>query len=119
MLSHKNLTSNIKQIIPYEGKYMLAENSRSGKRGVLLCPLPFFHIYGMIAGMCTPLEAGGKLIFMSSFELPLFLKTIQDHEVTRGHVVPPIALALAKHPIIDNYNLSSLETPSHFFFCKK
>lgn len=88
---------------------MKAEHSKSGERGVLLCPLPFFHIYGMIAGMATPLEAGAKLVFMSQFDLPLFLELIQQHKVSRGHVVPPIVLALAKHPIIDNYKLDSLE----------
>lgn len=71
--------------------------------------MPFFHIYGMIAGMATPLEAGAKLIFMSQFDLTLFLELIQQHKVSRGHVVPPIVLALAKHPIIDNYRLDSLE----------
>eukprot|EP00605_Chrysophyceae_sp_TOSAG23-4_P002217 GSChrysophyteH1.ASY1.ANO1.2460.1 assembled CDS len=96
MLTHANLTSNIKH--------------RSGNRGVLLCPLPFFHIYGMVAGMCMPLQAGGKLVFMSAFDLPLFLSLIQEHKVTRGHVVPPIALALAKHPLVDDYKLDSLET---------
>lgn len=110
MLTHKNVTSNILQIHPMEGKYLSAEHSKSGKRGVLLCPLPFFHIYGMVAGMCVPLHAGAKLIYMSAFDLPKYLQLIQDHKVTRGHVVPPIVLALAKHPLVDEYKLSSLET---------
>ena len=33
----------------------------------------------------------------------------KTYKVTRAHLVPPIILALAKHPIIDKYDLSNLE----------
>lgn len=46
---------------------------------------------------------------MPSFDLVKYLEIIQEHKVTRSHIVPPICLALAKHPIIDKYDLSSLE----------
>ncbi|MEI2583087.1 hypothetical protein [Scytonema sp. PRP1] len=36
------------------------------------------------------------------------LVLIEKHKITRIHVVPPILLALAKQPIVDKYNLSSL-----------
>lgn len=109
MLTHRNLTSNILQLQPGEGKYLRKENTKSGERGALLCPLPFFHIYGMIAGLEVPLHAGAKCVFMSAFDLQLFLSLIQEHKITRGHIVPPIALALAKHPMIDEFDTSSLE----------
>ena len=109
MLNHRNVIANVLQIQPSEGKYLLKEHTRSGERGSLLCPLPFFHIYGLVAGLLVPTFAGAKTVFMSQFDLPLFLQIIQDHKITRGHVVPPIALALAKHPMIDEYDLSSLE----------
>ena len=88
---------------------MLKENTKSKKRGVLLCPLPFYHIYGMTAGLCVPLYAGAKLVSMSAFDLARWLELVQKHKVTRGHIVPPIALALAKHPIVDKFQLGSLE----------
>ena len=34
---------------------------------------------------------------------------VQDHRITQTVVVPPIVLALAKHPTVDRYDLSSLE----------
>ena len=34
---------------------------------------------------------------------------LEDHKVTRAYVVPPIVLALAKHPMVDEYDLSSLK----------
>jgi len=39
----------------------------------------------------------------------LFLRAIQDWRISHVHIVPPIALALAKHPAVDNYDLSRLE----------
>jgi acyl-CoA synthetase (AMP-forming)/AMP-acid ligase II len=38
-----------------------------------------------------------------------FLAALQDHRITQTVVVPPIVLALAKHPAVDQYDLSSLE----------
>ena len=46
---------------------------------------------------------------MPRFDLEQFLGLIAEHGVTRAYVVPPIALALAKHPAVDGHDLSSLE----------
>lgn len=107
MLTHHNLVSNILQVMPYEGNFILPNDLNT--RGTVLVPLPFFHIYGMCAGMCVPLYAGGKLILMAQFDLQKFLEIVQSHRVTRSYVVPPILIGLAKHPIVDNYDLSSLD----------
>ena len=47
---------------------------------------------------------------MPRFDLESFLKAVQDYEVTLAHLVPPIVLALSKHPIVDNYQLPQLRT---------
>ena len=48
-INNKNLVSNVLQIGVLEGKYMKATATRP--RGSLLCPLPFFHIYGLVGGL--------------------------------------------------------------------
>jgi acyl-CoA synthetase (AMP-forming)/AMP-acid ligase II len=45
---------------------------------------------------------------MPRFDLPGFLGIIQEHRATCTVVVPPIILALAGHPMVDDYDLSSL-----------
>jgi acyl-CoA synthetase (AMP-forming)/AMP-acid ligase II len=45
---------------------------------------------------------------MPKFELVDFLKLAQDHKATYLHIVPPIVLALAKHPLVLQYDLSSV-----------
>ena len=51
----------------------------------------------------------GALVTMPRFDLELFLQISQDHKARRMWIVPPVALALAKHPIIDNYDLTSVD----------
>jgi acyl-CoA synthetase (AMP-forming)/AMP-acid ligase II len=45
---------------------------------------------------------------MQRFDLEQFLAAIQKYRVTLSHIVPPIVLKLAKDPMVDNYDLSSL-----------
>ncbi len=53
---------------------------------------------------------GAKMVFMPAFDLKQYLELVQSHRVTRGYIVPPIALALAKHPMVDQYDLSSINS---------
>lgn len=45
---------------------------------------------------------------MQRFDLPQLCQSIQSSKITVAYVVPPVVLALAKHPIVDKYDLSSL-----------
>lgn len=108
MLTHKNLTFNISQWLISEGKN-LQYDLQTGKSGVLLIPLPFFHIYALTLGLCAPMYAKCKLVLMSRFDLPNYLENIQYHKVTRSYVAPPIVLQLAKNPLVSEYDLSSLQ----------
>ncbi len=101
MLTHRNLVANLVQctaMLPVEeGETMLSF-------------LPFFHIYGMQVLMNNALAAGGKVVTMPRFDLEQFLQLVQDHKVARAYVAPPIVLAMAKHPLVDKYDLSSLQS---------
>ena len=46
---------------------------------------------------------------MPRFDLPEFLRIIQDHKITWVFIAPPIAVALAKHPMVDNFDMSSVK----------
>jgi acyl-CoA synthetase (AMP-forming)/AMP-acid ligase II len=75
---------------------------------VLLGLLPFFHIYGMTVIMLGSLHTGATIVTMPRFDLQQMLELRQQYGITYAHVVPPIILALAKHPIVDRYDLSGL-----------
>lgn len=101
MLTHHNLVSNIRQM---EGLCYFYEDD------VLICVLPLFHIYGLVVVLNMGLYTGATVVTMPRFDLESFLKAVQDYEVTLAHLVPPIVLALSKHPIVDNYQLPKLRT---------
>lgn len=100
MLTHRNLIANIAQVL------VPAEVRRDEK---FIAVLPFFHIYGMQVLMNTGLRAGATIITMPRFDLEQFLQLHVDHRITRSFVAPPIVVALAKHPLVDSYDLSALE----------
>ncbi len=99
-LSHRNLVVNVDQTLVGAG-------FKAGEMAASF--LPFFHIYGMNVLMNVHLAGGGGLVTMPRFDLELFLKISQDYKSRRMWIVPPVALALAKHPLVDNFDLSSLE----------
>jgi acyl-CoA synthetase (AMP-forming)/AMP-acid ligase II len=70
--------------------------------------LPFFHIYGMTVIMNQGLTAGATIVTMPRFDLEQFLDLVEAHGVTIGHLVPPIVLALAKHPAVEGRDFSKL-----------
>ncbi len=99
MLTHYNLVANICQTMAVE---------RFDEDEVLVGILPFYHIYGMVVIMSMSLYAGGTIVTMPRFDLEQFLDLLQRYRVTTAFVVPPIVLALAKHPAVDDYDLSAL-----------
>jgi acyl-CoA synthetase (AMP-forming)/AMP-acid ligase II len=101
MLTHRNLVSNVTQCLPL---------LKTGAEERIIAVLPFFHIYGLTVLMNQGLALGGTVVTLPRFELEDFLRTIQDHKITRAFVAPPILLALAKHPMVDQYDLSSLQS---------
>jgi acyl-CoA synthetase (AMP-forming)/AMP-acid ligase II len=102
MLTHRNLVANVSQSRP------LAGVDEGNER--IIAVLPFFHIYGLTVLMNQGLQWGGAVVTLPRFDLEQFLRVIQDHKITRAFVAPPIVLALAKHPLVDKFDLSSLRS---------
>ncbi|WP_406008293.1 4-coumarate--CoA ligase family protein [Streptomyces sp. NBC_00637] len=99
MLTHRQIATNLAQLHP-------AMSAGPGDR--ILAVLPFFHIYGLTALMNAPLRQGATVVVLPRFDLETFLAAIQNHRITGLYVAPPIVLALAKHPAVAQYDLSSL-----------
>jgi 4-coumarate--CoA ligase len=56
----------------------------------------------------SPLYRGITTYIMQGFNLPQFCKIIEQESITVAYIVPPVALALVKVPIVDSFNLKSL-----------
>jgi acyl-CoA synthetase (AMP-forming)/AMP-acid ligase II len=99
MLTHHNLVSNLSQCQPV---------LTVGEDDTIIGVLPFFHIYGMQVVMNLVVAQGATVVTMPRFDFAEFLQLLQDHKVTIAYLVPPIVLALAKQPVVDEFDLSAL-----------
>ncbi|XP_013390242.1 probable 4-coumarate--CoA ligase 1 [Lingula anatina] len=102
MLTHKNIVANVEQLRHHGvmGYVPLSD--------CLVGVLPFFHIYGQVVTLFTGLAAGVKIVTMPKFTLDDYLHIVHRHRATSLHVVPPIALRMAKYPDIHKFDLSSV-----------
>ncbi|HEY8171635.1 MAG TPA: AMP-binding protein [Dehalococcoidia bacterium] len=98
MLSHQNLTANIRQTMAL---------GLTKEDAIVLDFLPFYHIYGMMVLLNCGLAAGATQIILPRFDPQVALELIQKHKITDLFVVPPVILALVNMPLGD-YDLSSL-----------
>ncbi len=99
MLTHENLIANM--VLSSEINYI-------DETDTLIGILPFFHIYGMVLILNLAIYRGARLVTMPRFDLEQFLGIVQKYRVTALNLVPPLVLALTKHPLVANYDLSSL-----------
>ena len=99
MLTHRNLVAACCQTIQIE---------ETSYDDVTIAFLPFFHIYGQQIILNSGLRQGSTLIVMTRFDFEAFLQSIRQYRITRLYLVPPVVLALAKSPIVSNYDFSSV-----------
>ena len=103
MLNHRNIIADLCLIKGSVGHYYSTGSDK------ILAVLPFFHIYGLTGLVHQPLHRGIELIVMPAFDLKKFLTAIQEHKITFIYVAPPVVVRLARDPMVDNYDLSSVK----------
>ncbi|XP_019642431.1 PREDICTED: probable 4-coumarate--CoA ligase 3 isoform X2 [Branchiostoma belcheri] len=103
MLTHYSIIANLCQNL-VKGVMLLDREEEC-----LIGQLPFFHIYGLVVILFNCLMQGVRLVTVPRFEPESFLACVQNYKVTRILTVPPVAVFLAKHPIVDNYDLSLIK----------
>ena len=90
MLTHRNVVCNTIQTASWA--YMVER----GKE-VVMCVLPFFHVYGMTVGMNVGIYLGAKLILEPRFDVKRVVKLIDRYKVTLFPGVPTIYVAINKY----------------------
>ena len=102
-LSHYNMTANVVQMTHAQAF------SKFYHTGNLLAALPFFHATGVNVTMLSGLHEGCSIIMMPKFVPEIFLSLIERYKIASVTLVPPLLLFLANHPMIDDYDISSLK----------
>nr|ADK56478.1 luciferase [Taximastinocerus sp. FGCA-2010] len=101
VLSHRSLTIRfVHSRDPIYGTRTIPETS-------ILSLVPFHHAFGMFTTL-SYFVVGLRIVMLKKFEGELFLKTIQHYKIPTIVVAPPVMVFLAKSPLVDKYDLSSL-----------
>ncbi|MFO1201007.1 MAG: AMP-binding protein [Tabrizicola sp.] len=99
-LTHRNLVANVEQC-------QVCFQVQTGDKVVAF--LPFFHIYGQTVLMNVYLATSGTVITLPRFDLEQFLTLCSRHATPTMFIAPPVAVALAKHPMVDQFDLSPVK----------
>ncbi|GAA5932964.1 hypothetical protein JCM1841_003856 [Sporobolomyces salmonicolor] len=98
MTSVYNMTSVLSMLAPLEVH----------EGDVSLVVLPLNHIYGLTKLLHWPVLVGTPVVIMPKFDISSLCALVEKYRCTICMLVPPIALALARDPVVTKYNLKSL-----------
>ncbi|EFX02856.1 phenylacetyl-ligase [Grosmannia clavigera kw1407] len=107
-LTHHNIVANVLQFCAMDGPYFHPHGGHDGKGDKGLGVSPFFHIYGLVCNMLVFVYMGWQLVVMSRFDMERACQLIEKHKVTFAYFPPPIILAFSKHPVVDQYDVTSI-----------
>ncbi|PVH71102.1 acetyl-CoA synthetase-like protein [Cadophora sp. DSE1049] len=81
----------------------------SGPVGVLLSPLPLFHITGLVQIMIFPVHINQEVIIMARFNMKNMLDAVVKYRSEELWLVPPILIRLINDPLVQQYNLKHIK----------
>ena len=100
-LTHRNLVSNIVCMHAQDVPYLRPSE-------VFLGVLPMFHCYCLVVVLFYSLWLDSAIVVMPRFDLSHMLSHIERYKVSWLHIVPPIVIGLAKSPLVEGRDLSSV-----------
>ncbi|MGE0484241.1 MAG: AMP-binding protein [Gammaproteobacteria bacterium] len=100
MLTHRALVANSSMVI--NGPNPIEEGE------VFVCVPPMFHIYGIATYLGTAMRLGCTVVCMPRFDFEAYVRALETYRATFAVVVPPVALGLVQHPLVDSVDLSAL-----------
>ncbi|GAA5976868.1 hypothetical protein JCM11641_000895 [Rhodosporidiobolus odoratus] len=69
---------------------------------------PFYHIFGWANVLLPAVAFGATVTTISKFDPVSYLRIAQETRATHLHFSPPIAVLLAKSPLVNGFDLSSV-----------
>lgn len=107
-LTHRNVVANVHQLL-LQDPTTFASSSR------FLAFVPFHHGYGLMLFGVVALFRNITTVVMpmintQSFDFTLYLSLFAKYQINVAHVVPTIAVAIAKAAEVDHFDMSSLKT---------
>ncbi len=102
-LTHKNLISNAYQTI----EYMPEEYKKNIS---YLSSIPFFHVYGMMTAMLTPLLQGSKIILLPDpRDIKTALKVMDKKKPTAFPGIPTLYHSIITYKDVKKYHINNVK----------
>jgi len=100
VLTHRNLLTQ---------SLLLRTIAHRTEEDIGLAVIPFFHSFGAVANMLTPLRIGAGVVLMERFTLDGIFGAIEKEGVTYIAAVPRLFLGMFFHEGADKYRVDSLK----------
>lgn len=70
---------------------------------------PFYHIFALCNVLLLAVASGATIFVMPKFDPKLMLSHVQRFRITFLHMAPPVAVLLAKSPMLDSFDITSIQ----------
>ncbi|KAL1593133.1 hypothetical protein SLS60_010740 [Paraconiothyrium brasiliense] len=106
MITHKNYVSNASQQLWMS---QIADDYEERKtRTRHLCFLPMYHAMAQALFCVNAMKLRYPVYVMPKFDFLEMLQNVQKYRITNLVLVPPVIVAMAKHPAVKKFDLSSV-----------
>lgn len=107
MITHRNYVANARQ------QMWMAEIGKDYKEKIArskhLCFLPMYHAMAQALFCVNAMKQRVQVYVMPKFDFVEMLQNVQKYRITHLLLVPPVIVAMAKHPAVKQFDLSSVE----------
>lgn len=108
MITHKNYVSNCSQSVHLMRQLPNFDAKLPKKR--YLCFLPMYHAMAQAIFAVSAAKQRVPVYMMPKFDFLEMLQCIPKYKITDLVLVPPVVVAMAKHPATKQFDLSSVES---------
>ena len=108
--THRNITSSLNVLAAMAYLTELVFGEENSPYPIVLCPVPLFHVTGLIAVFLPIFFGAHKIVLMKKWNVEEALVLIERERVTRVTGVPTIMWEITHSPNRDKYDLSSLKS---------
>lgn len=108
MLTHRNLVANALQSYSWLRGWGFSAKPQPAGWPVVVCAVPFFHIYGMTVAMNESVQFGCTLVLVPDPRPEAIMEAVQRHRATHLPLIPRMMREMLEHPDAARYDLTSL-----------
>lgn len=108
VLTHHNLVANALQSYHWLRGWGFSAKPQPAGWPVIVCAVPFFHIYGMTVAMNEGVQFGCTHVLVPEPTPEAIMDAIQRYRATHLPAIPRFIREILGHPDLDRYDLTSL-----------